>query len=177
MNKITDISVRVATPEDLEVLFETCRTAYSENFASHWNPGGLEWYLEKVYSFEGIKSDLQNPDIRYFLAFVEGKPAGFMKLKLNSHFDGNPNPALEIEKIYFRIAYQRLGLGERMINDACRFAVREKKKIIWLGVIDTNLPAFAFYKKLGFHEVDKVHLDMPYFKDELRGMWRMTKEL
>ncbi len=171
------ISIRGSQPADSALLYETCRKAYSENFAGHWNPGGLAWYLEKVYSHEGIKADLHNPNLRYFVAFVDNHPAGFMKLKLGSDLNVYPGQGLEIEKIYFREAHQGKGLGKLMMSHAFQTALDLKKKFIWLGVIDTNHSAFAFYKKLGFNEFDKVQLDLPYFKDELRGMWRMIKFL
>ncbi len=177
MNAFEDISIRVAEPDDLQLLFEVCRTAYSENFASHWNPGGLEWYLEKVYSLDGIRDDLQSKDVRYFVVFVGRHPAGFMKLKVNAGLDDYPGPALEIEKIYVRTAYHGSGLGKLLMDQAFQTARELEKKIIWLGVIDTNVTAFAFYKKLGFKELDKTRLEMPYFKDELKGMWRMIKVL
>jgi ribosomal protein S18 acetylase RimI-like enzyme len=170
-------SIRAARPEDIELLYHVCRTAYSENFSGHWNPGGLEWYLEKVYSRESIASDLLNADIRYFVAFVDNQSAGFMKLKMTSNLDGYSDGGLEIEKIYFRAAHQGKGLGKTMMTHAIQTASDQKKTFIWLGVIDTNHRAFAFYKKLGFNVFDKIHLDLPYFKDELRGMWRMIKVL
>ncbi|HWA35977.1 MAG TPA: GNAT family N-acetyltransferase [Cyclobacteriaceae bacterium] len=176
MSTIEGASTRVAGPDDSAMLYDICRKAYTENFAGHWNPGGLEWYLERVYSLEGIKVDLQDANTRYYVACVDNQPAGFMKLKLDSSLDGHSGAGLEVEKIYFRSAHQGKGLGKSLMNHAIQTAVDLKKQFIWLGVIDTN-PAIAFYKKLGFNEFDKVRLDLPYFKDELRGMWRLIKSL
>jgi len=44
-------------------------------------------------------------------------------------------------------------------------------------VIDKNTSAIEFYKKMGFEICGKTALDIPYFKDELKGMWRMKLEL
>jgi ribosomal protein S18 acetylase RimI-like enzyme len=52
-----------------------------------------------------------------------------------------------------------------------------KKEMIWLGVIDNNLNAIEFYERMGFEFYDKTQLDLPYFKEHLKGMWRMTFKL
>ena len=51
------------------------------------------------------------------------------------------------------------------------------KKTLLLDVIDSNLNAIAFYKKLGFKKTGTITLDAPFFKDELRGMDVMCLDL
>ena len=48
---------------------------------------------------------------------------------------------------------------------------------MYLCVIDTNLPAMAFYQKLGFRYHSKTTLDASLFKEELKGMNRMYLDL
>jgi ribosomal protein S18 acetylase RimI-like enzyme len=172
------IVVKPAKPEDLKLLFNVCRQSYAENFAHHWNEGGLDWYLEKVYGVEGIKSDLVNSDINYFMAFFDNEPAGFMKLHLNSDLLNHPpGSGMEIEKIYFRPQFQGKGIGKKLMTVALEVGRKLRKEIIWLGVIDTNENAIEFYKKMGFEIHDRTTLDLPSFKEELKGMWRMAFRL
>ncbi len=172
------ILVRKATSDDLPILFTICRESYSENFAQHWNEGGLDWYLDKVYGMSRLKSDLINPDINYFIAYVEDEPAGFMKLQLNSNLPNRlPQSGMEVEKLYFKLRYQGMGIGKKLMSIALEIGSQLKKEIIWLGVIDTNESAITFYKKMGFTIYDKTSLDIPYFKEELKGMWRMALPL
>jgi diamine N-acetyltransferase len=49
-------------------------------------------------------------------------------------------------------------------------------KTLFLCVIDTNTNAIAFYKKLGFTRHGTTRLDLSYFKEELKGMYRMVLE-
>lgn len=58
--------------------------------------------------------------------------------------------SLEIERIYIRAKFQKLGLGKYLINKAIEIAVEQEKNKIWLGVWEKNENAIAFYKKLGF---------------------------
>jgi diamine N-acetyltransferase len=174
MVKNDSIIAKKASRNDLHLLFEVCRQSYTENFAHHWNEGGLDWYLDKVYGLEVIKADLIDSDIDYFIAFLNEEPVGFMKLHLNSSLpDYSSKAGMEIEKIYFRPQFQGRGIGKKLINVALEVGQKIKKEIIWLGVIDTNENAIEFYKKVGFKIHDKTTLDIPHFKEELKGMWRM----
>ena len=174
VNSIT-IQKSTSTSTDLDLLFTLCQKTFSGNFAHHFNEGGLDLYLNQVYSREGIKADLINPYINYFIAFCNSKPVGFMKLHLNSNLpDYLPECGMEVEKIYFFPRHQGKGIGRKLMNVAIELALQLNKELIWLGVIDTNTNAIAFYRKMGFTLYDKTRLDVPYFKEELRGMWRMT---
>jgi len=178
MTATDSITIRKAVGVDLPLLFDLCRKSYAENFAEHWNEGGLDWYLDKVYGWDGLKLDLVNPDINYFVAFVNKEAVGFMKLHLNSSFPGeNSINGMEIEKIYFRLPFKGKGIGKKLMMVALQEAKNLRKEIIWLGVIDTNASAVAFYKKIGFEICEKTVLDIPYFKEELKGMWRMKLKL
>jgi ribosomal protein S18 acetylase RimI-like enzyme len=171
------VSIRKADINDATLLFSLCRQSYIESFADHWNEGGLAWYLDKVYGLDVLERDLRNTRIGYFIAYHDNTPAGFMKVKRNSLLtDKIEGKHLEIEKLYFLTMYQRKGLGRELISTARQFAQEHGIDLIWLGVIDTNDRAISFYERNGFRFFDKVRLNIPYFKDELRGMWRMVLE-
>ena len=172
------ISIRKADNNDAVLLYSVCRQSYIESFADHWNEGGLEWYLDKVYGMDVLKGDLANAHINYFISYYDGVPSGFMKVKLNSVLsDKIGGMHMEIEKLYFLAEYQRKGIGREMIKTARHFANQLGSNLIWLGVIETNTSAVSFYERNGFRFFDKTRLEIPYFKDELRGMWRMIMEL
>ncbi len=46
--------------------------------------------------------------------------------------------------------YQRMGLGQLIIDKAIKIAEEAQKSRIWLGVWEKNEKAIAFYKKMGF---------------------------
>jgi len=172
------ISIRRANEKDAQLLYSVCRQSYIQSFADHWVEGGLAWYLEKVYGMDVLQSDLKNADINYFISYYEGEPVGFMKVKLNSPLSTKiSGKHLEIEKLYFLEEYKRRGLGKRMIDSVKQMAKDHGIKVIWLAVIDSNISALAFYENSGFKFFDKTRLEIPYFKDELRGMWRMLLEI
>lgn len=166
--------MRRAMPEDAALLFKVCRDSYVQSFADHWNEGGLDWYLEKVYGREVIENELRSEKTRYYLSRYERVPAGFMKIWPGRGLHGSSPDEMEIEKVYVLAAYKGRGLGKALLAEAKRLAREWSVKRLWLDVMDTNQNAIAFYLREGFVFYDKVRLDLPYFRDELRGMHRMA---
>jgi diamine N-acetyltransferase len=172
------ITIRKADKNDLELLFDLSRQSYAEAFANHWNEGGLAWYLNKVYNKESLAVDLDNHEISYFIAFYNDAPAGFMKVRINSNLLGEGAAAgLEIEKIYFKKSFQGKGMGTMLLQMGIDIARQLKKEEVWLGVLDTNVKACKLYERMGFVIFDKTRLELPYLKEELKGMWRMVLKL
>lgn len=172
------MTIRKAEVTDLELTYTLCRQSYAENFATHWKPSGLEWYFEKVYSRNGIETELNSPDINYFIAFVDSIPVGYTKINFTSALKEFPAAeTVEIEKIYFLPTYQRKGLGTKLISLAVEVARGLAKKWIWLGVLTSNEKARIFYSNLGFTVYDKITLPFSLLKEEHRDMWRMKMKL
>src|SRR6478736_1010769 len=172
------LRIEKAQPSDLLTLYSICRQSYSENFSNHWNEGGLEWYLEKTYGKRIIEFELSGTTVNYYIAFLNDEPVGFMKLDLCSNVPGQvPEEGMEISKLYFLPIHQGKGIGKKLISIAFELAKKLKKKTVWLGVIDTNDSAIQFYTRMGFHLQEKTRLDIPYFKEELKGMWRMALDV
>ena len=55
-------------------------------------------------------------------------------------------------------------------------AVSLERELIWLAVLAANTAAIAFYTKGGFTKVGDDRLTYPEYKEELRDMWRMSKQ-
>jgi ribosomal protein S18 acetylase RimI-like enzyme len=167
-----------ATLEDIDNLREICIQAYAQNFHHHWNGDGLNWYLEREFSLARLEQDLKDENRAYYIIRREGLPIGFVKLNHHSNLPDLPKAeGSELEKIYVLPSYKGKGVGKFAI-EAINSIVKEKaKKIFFLCVIDTNIKAIAFYKKLGFKFHSKTRLDIPYFKEELKGMHRMFMEV
>ena len=73
-----------------------------------------------------------------------------------------------MDKIYFRLPFK-----EELVSNLWQWLGKKQKgekKIIWLVVIDTNINAIEFYKKIGFEIHSRTILDIPYFKEALKGM-------
>lgn len=162
---------------DCIALQKICIDAYSLNFHDHWNAGGLAWYLEREFSIERLTADLTNNEIDYFFIEHNQKIVGFIKMRDSQNANISETENAELEKIYVLPEYKGMGIGKWALNEIIERTGASGKKTLFLSVIDTNLNAIIFYKRLGFKFHSKTTLDVPYFKEELKGMYRMVKEL
>jgi hypothetical protein len=48
-NMIPDIKIQQMKLSDLSTLRQVCCEIYSQNFYKHWDEGGLEQYINKVF--------------------------------------------------------------------------------------------------------------------------------
>lgn len=167
---------KVSKTEILE-LRKICIDAYSLNFHNHWNDGGLEWYLDKEFSVQKLSLDLADKNTEYYFIEHEFKLVGFIKIRNYSITDLQIKNSVELEKIYVLPEFKGMGIGKLALNEIIKKNEERGKKNLFLCVIDTNINATAFYEKLGFEFHSKTTLNIPYFKEELKGMYRMVKEL
>src|ERR1019366_3087236 len=108
MQSVTDI--RQMKSSDLTTLHDICCEAYSQNFYHHWEEGGLENYINKVFGIELLK-------IQYYVAFLNNEPVAFMKLNLFSNLPGlDLNKGLELDKIYILPKFKGLKIGKKLLE-------------------------------------------------------------
>ena len=175
---VPDIDIQQMELINLATLQRACCEIYSQNFYSHWDEGGLEQYLEKVFGVDTLEIELSGNSIQYYIAFVSERPVAFMKINLFSNLPGlDMEKGIELDKIYILPQFKGMKIGKRLLDVAFDIANSNKKEIFWLSVIDTNREAISFYEKAGFKFHSKTRLNYPKFKEELKGMWRMYFEL
>jgi ribosomal protein S18 acetylase RimI-like enzyme len=172
------IDIRQMQLVNLTLLHQICCEAYTQNFYHHWEEGGLDNYVDKVFGLETLKAELVNTNIQYYVAFIDEKPVAFMKLNLNSNLPGyTPETGIELDKVYILPEFKGKRIGKKLLDKAFETAQRHNKEIFWLSVIDTNNEAISFYTKIGFQYHSSTRLDYPKFKEELKGMLRMFYKL
>jgi ribosomal protein S18 acetylase RimI-like enzyme len=171
------MELKKASITDIIDLKKICIDAYALNFHSHWNNGGLEWYLDKEFSEERLLSDVSDKNTEYYFIEHKEKHVGFLKIKNSLLSKFHIENSVELEKIYVLPECKGMGIGKLALNSILKKAEDCGKQNLFLSVIDTNKNAIAFYEKIGFKFHSKTTLELPYFKEELKGMYRMIKEL
>ena len=171
------MTLKKAALRDVKALHQICTDAYAMNFYHHWNENGLDLYLESEYGIEKLKAGLANRNLGYYFIECGKKPAGFVKIRYNAEFNGRQNKAAELEKIYLLPEFMGKGLGKAAMGKIVESLKKKGVCTLFLCVIDTNTNAIAFYTKLGFTIHGTTRLDLPYFKDELKGMYCMMLEI
>ncbi len=167
-----------ATTDNIALLQEICIAAYAQNFAHHWDANGLDLYLADQFSTERLTADVSNPIFAYYLIKVSDRLIGFIKIKLTADLATfKKEETVELEKIYVLPEMKGQGVGKKALTAIIQEMKNVGKKIFFLCVIDTNSAAIKFYEKLGFQFHSKTRLEAPFFKEELKGMHRMYRQL
>lgn len=157
--KTMNIEIRKANLEDAQLVALLGRITFADAFGSFWAEH-LHDYLEKTFSVEKIRSSLSKENNVFFLAFADGLPVGYAKLKKHS-----PNESLadkstaQLQKIYLLPDFIGQRIGEKLQNALFEEVIANNIKTLWLAVWDENPPGIRFYERHGFNKESKYHFE------------------
>lgn len=140
-----ELTIRKATAQDCGLLLQGIK--------------GLAEYLghpeEVTASEEDLKRTLftQENEIEVRLAFLGGKPAGFILFyKIYSTFKASWG--IFIEDLFLFPEYRNQGIGKKLFLYVIDYAKKKQfKKVEW-HVSNQNTPAANFYRKMNARKVD-----------------------
>lgn len=136
---------------DYKLLSDLGATCFSEAFAQYNDPEDLKKYLAKAFDAEKIKTELQDKELTYLLAYDEQEAIGYAKLNRKEIPDELKGfDTIQLERIYVRQKVKGKKVGASLMQKCIEIAKGENKKIIWLGVWQENKIAIDFYNKWGF---------------------------
>lgn len=145
------INIKKCMNEDLRKLQEISYETFKETFEDHNSPENLHAYLERAFNLKQVEKELSNISSQFFFIYFNDEVIGYLKVNIDdAQSEEMGDETLEIERIYIRNKFQKLGLGKHLLNKAIEIAMERKKKKVWLGVWEKNENAIAFYKKMGF---------------------------
>ncbi len=114
-----------------------------------------ESFLKTYYTKERFEQFLENELIECLVFEIKKKIIAWMRLEEIPSYG-----EFHLSSIYVLPNSKGNGLGTRMIKYAFEVAKRKSYNKIWLGVMEQNLPALEWYKKLGFVFVRKEPFKM-----------------
>lgn len=158
-----------------KVLSDLAKQIYIPHYPYLWEEGGIDWYInEYAYPVEKIQKEMSDPNNLHYIAYINQKAIGYLKLNINTHSKGfDPNTTLELERIYIDINCIQNGVGTALMNFVKNVASEYHKKEIVLKAMDSAQKALLFYKKNGFEIISSFRLPDEIFvliKPTLRGM-------
>jgi diamine N-acetyltransferase len=169
------IKIERCTLEDLHQLQEVSYETFNETFKNQNTPENMDAYLEKAFNLKQLEEELSNPSSQFFFVYFKNDLAGYLKVNINdAQSEEMDDDYLEIERIYIKNHFHKLGLGKYLLNMAMEIAMESNKKKIWLGVWERNENAIAFYKKMGFVQTGAHYF---YMGDEEQMDIIMTKTI
>ncbi|HQV36671.1 MAG TPA: GNAT family N-acetyltransferase [Flavobacterium sp.] len=124
-------------------LMEIHRT-FDEDFFSSTDNFIASYMDELEYS---IKDTTQN----VFVALSDDKMIGYVTASINfpiSYY--NTNAVCTIGDIMVVEAFQKNGIGDKLVDEVKKWAISKDVKTVQLNVFSKNQKAFAFFNKLNF---------------------------
>jgi diamine N-acetyltransferase len=146
-----NINIKPCTIEELSILQEISYETFIETFKDQNSPENMNAYLERAFNLKQLEKELSTISSQFFFVYFNNEVAGYLKVNTqDAQSENMGEDSFEIERIYIREKFQKLGLGKYLIEKAIEIAMEQEKNKIWLGVWEKNENAIAFYKKLGF---------------------------
>lgn len=155
MNTI-DLKIKQASITNLDDLIEIAKQTFWETFAPFNNPIEMNKYLKESFSKEKLKNEIINENSEFYIAKVNSKIIGYLKINFNSsQTELKEDIGMEIERIYVLKEFHKKKIGYKLFEKALERAKSKSLHYIWLGVWEKNHTAIEFYKKIGFVEFSK----------------------
>ena len=154
MDKIR-IDIRTASIHDAPFIALLGRITFTETFGHFFrDKKDLLAYFNRTFTVEKIKNGLKNSHNIFWLAYVDGLPVGYSKLKLNSPSEFiQSKDTCQLQKIYVLKDFLAMQIGQKLLNVLIEKAKEISSEDIWLSVLDSNERAIRFYKKHGFKNI------------------------
>ena len=153
---IQDIHIKRADKNDAALLSDLSNITFIETYRGSCPDNDLLSVMDSWFNEEAIGKELDDPDDLYYIAFVKGFPAGYMRLKEdNSEYPLEKKyKALQLKRIYLLKEYQSKKIGTSLMSFALQLAAEKNYELLWLGVWDGNERAKSFYQKWGFKDIN-----------------------
>jgi len=145
------IEIKPAGRPEADLIADIARKTFMETYGEMNTPENMEAYLNSQFSDEKLLEELQHPRTRFFLAYLNGIPAAFTKVRDDRKAKKLEEiKAIEIQRIYVLQEYQGFSLGKAMLDMIKDLARKDGYQTIWLQVWQKNNKAIRFYQKAGF---------------------------
>jgi GNAT superfamily N-acetyltransferase len=145
--------VRSARRGDAKLLAELAYKTFWDAFHDHPanRPEDMAAYMAAAFSEEQIARELADERNIYFIAELDGEPAGYAKLIVGATEQGiNADRPIELARLYSHQKFLGKGVGQALM-DACLSKARGLGcDVMWLGVWEHNPRAQRFYQRNGF---------------------------
>ncbi len=154
-----NLIIRRADVGDAKLLSLLSAVTFSDTFTGTCTAEDMRNYIRENYAESVIENELEDMNDFYFIAYLNDKPVGYMRIKEEKSDVPviSRYKSIELKRIYVLKEYHAKKVGAAMMDFAFDFAKEKKYRLMWLGVWEHNERAKAFYKKYGFIETGNGH--------------------
>ena len=169
------MKIKKCSLDDILDLQKIYRQTFFETFSEQNSEENMRIFLDKAYSEEKLKSEIENKESETFLAVENQKILGVLKINTgNAETESGLENSLEIQRIYILKESKGLVIGTVLMNLAEKKARELGVSFIWLGVWEKNFPAQKFYTDKGFRRFSEHAFVLG---DDIQTDFLMKKEL
>lgn len=169
------MKIKKCSLDDILDLQKIYRQTFFETFSEQNSEENMRIFLDKAYSEEKLKSEIEDKKSETFLAVENQKILGVLKINTgNAETESGLENSLEIQRIYILKESKGLGIGTVLMNLAEKKARELGVSFIWLGVWEKNFPAQKFYTDKGFRRFSEHAFVLG---DDIQTDFLMKKEL
>jgi ribosomal protein S18 acetylase RimI-like enzyme len=152
---MSKVIIRIWTLTDLPTIRDIAWRTWLATYSSFIPDADLRWFLDEYYSDAALTKLFRDETARTFIAEGNAAAAGFSKTYLNKD-----DRKFYVASLYVLPGFQGKGIGGELMRaseeHARTFGVNE----VWLGVMEQNVAALEWYKKLGFQFVQEAPFRM-----------------
>jgi diamine N-acetyltransferase len=149
--KTESIHIEQANEGQADLVAELARKTFIETYGEASNQENLQLYVDSHFTVEQISAELAESGFRFYIAWINGKPVGFAKIRKDRKPKGiSALKSMEIERIYVLQEFQGFSVGKELMNMVKDLARSEGEQVLWLQVWQKNDKAIQFYRKAGF---------------------------
>jgi GNAT superfamily N-acetyltransferase len=153
---------------DQSKLYSLMEKIYLPAYSSIWKDGG-KWFLERNYSVQNLKKELQDHRARYFFVLNEGQEIGIVRYLIPSSSRIYPIPAAtKLHRLYLHEDFQGKGIASQIIKMVEKDSQNKGIHTVWLEVMEFKKQAKRFYEKSGFELETTYQIDFEQMLPEYR---------
>ncbi len=155
MNVKSNIVIREWLSEDMPQVRTVMWTTWVATYGSFIPAADLRVYFEEHYSLVSLANMLITADVDGFVAIVAGTLAGCERTWFSRADD-----RFYVSSLYVLPSHQGMGLGKSLLREAEQLAQHYGAPAIWLGVMEQNVAALEWYRKLEFQFIEESPFTM-----------------
>ncbi|MEK9136873.1 MAG: GNAT family N-acetyltransferase [Bacteroidota bacterium] len=149
------IIVRQWTLADVPAVQHIALTTWLATYSSFIPNEDIQAFFDTYYTSGALGEFCNAETKRGFIAEMESQAIGFAK----THFSHDDNK-FYLNSLYVLPAHQGKGIGSELLKRSEEFALTCGADAVWLGVMNQNVAALAWYKRIGFEFVKEEPFTM-----------------
>jgi ribosomal protein S18 acetylase RimI-like enzyme len=171
---MSEIKIVEAGINEAELIAIISRETFYDTYAAENTAANMAKFLTQQFGKSMLMAEVGAKGNHFFLAYLDGEVAGYVKLKEATHPQIIGALAIEISRIYVCKPFIGKSVGKALLHAAIEFAKEHAKDCIWLIAWKENKRALEFYQKNGF----EIFAESTFMLgDDLQSDWVLKRSI